>query len=86
MDISDAIAPIIQAQPTASFVLAAAVVLVVLAVGVRVVLFVVAAVRTQDPTMYDRIIGLIGLIGLIRVSRGAGRPEPDEGPSAAPGT
>lgn len=80
MDISDAIKPIIQAQPTASFILIAAVMLVSLAVFVRVVLFVVAAVRTQDPTMYDRIIGLI------RVSRGAGRPEPDEGPSAAPGT
>lgn len=80
MDISDAIKPIIQAQPTASFILIAAVMLVSLAVFVRVVLFVVAAVRTQDPTMYDRIIGLI------RVSRGACRPEPDEGPSAAPGT
>ncbi|MDE8649325.1 hypothetical protein PXH69_30575 [Rhodococcus qingshengii] len=80
MDISDAIAPIIQAQPTASFVLIAAISLVVVAVFVRVVLFMVAAVSTQDPTMYDRIIGLI------RVSRGAGRPEPDEGPSAAPGT
>ncbi len=80
MDISDAIAPIIQAQPTASFILIAAVVLVSLAVFVRVVLFIVAAVSTQDPTMYDRIIGLI------RVSRGAGSPEPDEEPSAAPGT
>ncbi|MBS3694164.1 hypothetical protein [Rhodococcus qingshengii] len=44
------------------------------------ILFVVAAVSKHDSTMYDRIIGLI------RVSRGAGSPEPDEEPSAAPGT
>lgn len=74
MDISDAIAPIIQAQPTAAFVLIAAVVLVSLAVFVRVVLFMVAAVSTQDPTMYDRIIGLI------RVSRGASATDPENGP------
>lgn len=47
---------------------------------VFVILFVVAAVSKHDSTMYDRIIGLI------RVSRGAGSPEPDEEPSAAPGT
>lgn len=73
MDISGAIAPITQAQPTASLVLIAAISLVVLAVFVFVILFVVAAVSKHDSTMYDRIIGLI------RVSRGSGRPEPDEG-------
>ena len=74
MDISDAIEPITQAQPTASFVLIAAISLVVVAVFVFVISFVVAAVSKHDSTMYDRIIGLI------RVSKGAGRPEPDEGP------
>lgn len=73
MDISDAIEPITQAQPTASLVLIAAISLVVLAVLVFVILFVVAAVSKHDSTMYDR------LIGLIRVSKGAGGPEPGEG-------
>ncbi|GAA4483918.1 hypothetical protein GCM10023094_36220 [Rhodococcus olei] len=72
VNISDVLAPITQAQPGASLALIACVAAVPLVILIIVVYTVVAAVKENDSTTYDRIIGLI------RVSRRG--PGADEDP------
>lgn len=72
MDFNDAIAAIAQAQPIATLAIFAVVVAVFLALVVFITCTLIAALKENDSTTYDRIIGLI------MASRHAEPPAVDE--------